>query len=39
MTQPYRPDAAWNRQVGAAFDRWVWPEQAWRCEMVERALG
>ncbi|WP_334166052.1 acyl-CoA dehydrogenase family protein [Tepidimonas sp.] len=34
-----RHDAAWNGDVGAAFDRWVWPEQAWRCEMVERALG
>ena len=32
-------DAAWDGEVGAAFDRWVWPEQAWRCEMVERALG
>ncbi|MDW8337006.1 MAG: acyl-CoA dehydrogenase family protein [Tepidimonas sp.] len=34
-----RADAAWDAQVGRAFDRWVWPEQAWRCEMVERALG
>lgn len=34
-----RLDAAWDRDTGAAFDSWVWPEQAWRCEMVERALG
>ncbi len=33
-----RHDATWDGEVGAAFDRWVWPEQAWRCEMVERAL-
>ncbi|MEW6694194.1 MAG: acyl-CoA dehydrogenase family protein [Pseudomonadota bacterium] len=31
-------DADWDVATGTAFDRWVWPEQAWRCEMVARAL-
>ena len=32
-------DADWNESAGRAFDRWVWPEQAWRCELVEREMG
>lgn len=34
-----RHDPAWDGSTGRAFDRWVWPEQAWRCELVERELG
>lgn len=34
-----RHDPAWDAHVGHAFDRWVWPEQAWRCALVERELG
>ncbi|MFN4103192.1 MAG: acyl-CoA dehydrogenase family protein, partial [Tepidimonas sp.] len=34
-----RHDADWDTHIGRAFDRWVWPEQAWRCERVERELA
>ncbi|TSE23472.1 acyl-CoA dehydrogenase family protein [Tepidimonas aquatica] len=32
-------DATWDAGAGAAFDRWVWPQQGWHCQMVEQALA